>query len=76
MLKKVGSFEEIQEMVGTPVFGRYQNDDDRWYLVYGSNSDKLKETIVSLLDADGFLHDIREDHFQFWRLKYVKEAQN
>lgn len=73
MLKKIGSFEEIKEMIGKPVYGK-RDDDDRWFLVYGCNSDKMKEDYITLLDSDGFVHDIKEDHFQSWKLKYLTEA--
>ncbi len=75
MLKKINSFEEMKEMIGKPVFG-YRDENERWFLVYGCNPDKMKESYITLLDSDGFLHDIREDHFQYWRLKYLTEAQN
>lgn len=70
MISRVKSMDELRSMAGKPVYGRRnQNEEERWYLVYTSNSDALKDSgIVTLLDSDGFLHDIREDHFQFWRL--------
>ena len=73
MLKKISSFEEIKEMIGKPVYGKGV-DDDRWFLVYGCSFNKMKEEYITLLDSDGFLHDIKEDHFQSWNLKYITEA--